>query len=459
MLDQKKKMSPVTSHAITAVIAVFLTFLFMTQISPVATLKLAGVKKTRHQKQSQASLNNQESSQKEKGDFGEIWQHFDYHHPLQDVFAGKTDLETYNALGRFLDVYMLIKDEYYRELTDKEMLDIMLKGLCNEQDSQYTFYLSPEENERVKESNSGEYSGIGAIVQKKDNFFQISDLVDNSPAAKSGLRIGDQFISVDGEEVQKFTDVSQLAAAVRGEKGTSVVIVVYRPSEQKEYTFKIKRESIKNANLRAEYLGDGIGYIRIVEFNSGVYDNFVKAYEEQEKEGAQAYIIDLRNNPGGYVREVTQILDYILPDGVLATARGRRDGEAFSEEWKAEDHRDVGEDVKFYVLVNEYSASASELMSGVLQDYGRAVIIGRQTWGKGVGSVTFDLDDGAGVQVTNFHYYLPKGVCIQDEGISPDIVIDLSDEIKGLPVSQIPRDKDLDLQKALELAREDLSKK
>ncbi|MDO5737721.1 MAG: S41 family peptidase [Eubacteriales bacterium] len=389
-----------------------------------------------------------QSKSKQIKDFGDIWEQFDGH-PLEEVFKGKTDEDTYRSLGRLLDVYSLIKDDYYKDLSDKELLDIMLKGLCNEQDSQYTFYLSPEENERVNESNSGEYSGIGAIVQMKDNYFQISDLVDDSPAAQSGLRIGDQFLKVDEEDVTSFADVQQLAAAVRGPEGTKVVLTMFRPTDKKEYEFKIERKKITNANLRSELLQDSVGYIRIVQFNQGVAKNFISALNDLQKQGMEHLVIDLRNNPGGYVSEVTSILDYMLPKGLLATAKGRRDGEEFSEEWTANSAAKIPNSLDIYVLVNENSASASELLSGVMQYYERATIIGRTTWGKGVGSISFDLDDGSGVQITNFHYYLPNGVCIQDIGITPDIEVETPEEIQGLTISQIPEGEDVDLNRAL----------
>ncbi|MDO5733872.1 MAG: S41 family peptidase [Eubacteriales bacterium] len=461
-MDNKRRKNSLVSHVLTAVVAVLITLAVVSAAqgillknSPSHSLP-AGIELEKSHSTGERQLKNGKSGEAKQENFGPIWDQFDYDHSLKDIFEGHTDLESYKSLGRLLDVYALLKDEYYRDLTDQELLEAMLKGLCNNQDSQYTFYLSPEENEQVHESNSGEYSGIGAIVQQKDGIFQISDIVDNSPAAESGLRIGDQFVSVDGVEVAKFSDVSQLAAEVRGETGTKVELVVYRPSEKKELSFSIKRKKIKNANLRSDYLEDGIGYIRIVEFNSGVAKNFKREVENLEAKGAKALIIDLRNNPGGYVREVTEILDYMLPEGLLATARGRRGGEDFSEEWRSSAKQGLSDEFKYYILVNEYSASASELMSGVLQDWERGVVIGRQSWGKGVGSVSFDLDDGSGVQVTNFHYYLPKGVCIQDIGVTPDIEIEMPEELQGLSVSQIDRAEDPDLQKALELAREDL---
>ncbi len=446
---ENKKHTSFVSHLLTATVAILVTALVCFSLFPVLNNLQATSPYT-----GDASIKNGPEGKKSTEDFGDIWVEFDNKHPLQQIFEGKTDEETYMALAKFLDVYAILKDDYYREMTDEEMLGLMLQGMLEATDSQYTFYLTPEQNAEVAESMSGEYSGIGAIVQAKDGIYQVSDLVDNSPAAGSGLRIGDQFVSIDGKDAMDFVDISQLAAAVRGKEGTTVEIVVFRPADSKEYTFEIERKTIKNANLRSKYLGDGIGYVRIVEFNQGVSKNFKKAVEEQLDEGATDFIVDLRNNPGGYVREVTDILDWILPDGVLATAKGRSGGEEFSEDWTSGKSVGIKEEINFYVLMNEYSASASELFAGCMRDWDRATIIGEQSWGKGVGTISYDLYDGSGIQITNFHYYLPKGESINEVGVTPDIEIEVPEEIRGLSVSQIKEDEDPWLQKAFELIEE-----
>ena len=353
-------------------------------------------------------------------------------------------------------IYDILKQNYYRELTDEEMIEAMYDGLLDKMDSQFTFYLSPESNAEMEESMKGEYSGIGALVSQKDKEYIISDMFDGSPALEAGLRIGDVFVSVEGKKASEFEDVTALSVMVRGEEGSKVRITVYRPSEKKELDFEVERRKITNANLHYEMLEDKIAYIRISEFNSGVSDNFISAVTDLLKQGAKTFIFDVRNNGGGYVSEVTRMLDALLPKGVLATVKGRNEGKDFEESWDSDDKMLVPDDLRYVIMVNEFSASASELFSGCLRDWDKAVLVGQKTFGKGVGTVTRELSDGSALQITNFTYYLPSGVTVQDKGLTPAYEVELSDEARGLPLASIERSDDLQLMKALELAHKNI---
>ena len=355
------------------------------------------------------------------------------------------------ALSKLESIFNLVQDNYYHELSDSDLINAMATGMVDGLESPYTYYMTPEYVEEVEESMSGEYSGIGAIVEKVGTTFQISDIIEDSPAEKIGLMINDVFVAVDDENAEEFEDVTMLAMNIRGEEGTKVKITVYRPSESKEYEFEITRASIKNANIRSRMLTDKIGYVRIVEFNEGVSDNFITAMEELQDQGAKNIVFDLRNNGGGYVNEVLRMLDYLLPEGELITEQGRRDGEAFEISESSGETTGVPEDMKFICIINKNSASASELFSGCLRDWQKAELVGEKSFGKGVGTITQYLEDGSALQITNFYYNLPSGENVDGEGLEPTYEVELPEDVRNMIISLIDPEQDTQLQKAIEI--------
>jgi carboxyl-terminal processing protease len=361
------------------------------------------------------------------------------------------DEATMQAVDKLQRVYSYIYNDYYRELSDAEILEAMTAGLATSLDSPYTMYLTKEQNELIEESFSGEYSGIGAIVaMNTDGSIEITDLIENGPGIESGLQIGDIFMSVNGEDVTALPDVSTLAAMVRGPADSSVEIEIFRPSESKRLTFNPVRRNIDNASVRSRMLNDKIGYISVSEFSKGVSEHFKEAVDQLQADGAQSIVFDLRNNSGGLADEVTDMLDYLLPELTLATLEGRMQGQKFSNSWESKAGMAVPEDMKFAVVVNEFSASASELFSGCLQDYDRAVLVGQQTFGKGSGTLTYPLSDGSAVTITNFLYYLPGGESIEGVGLVPDIEVQLPEEARVKSIAQLTEDEDTQLTAAID---------
>ena len=359
--------------------------------------------------------------------------------------------ENREAIGKLYEVYEAIQNNYYEDLSDAQLIDAMAKGLVNEMESPYTMYLTAEQVERIDESMSGQYSGIGAYVTlNPDGYVMITDIIEESPAEEIGLMVGDLFMEVDGEDVSDFGDVNAVAALVRGIEGTTVDLVVYRPGIQEYVELTATRRVITTESVVYRMLTPAIGYIHIREFsqNSGQY--FVQAMEELQSQGAVELVFDLRNNTGGLANEVILMLDYLLPEAVIATLQGRRNGEAFSESWMSEKQVGVSEDMHYAILINEISASASELFAGCLRDYEKASLIGKQTMGKGSGTITVRLEDGSAINLTNFLYYLPNGESIEGVGIAPDIVVSLPDDASGLPVNRIPQELDDQLQAAVD---------
>jgi carboxyl-terminal processing protease len=360
------------------------------------------------------------------------------------------DAETRAALKKFWTVYSEIDKNYYKDLSDAEMLAAMTSGLVDELGSPYTMYLTAEQVKQINDSMSGNYTGIGCFVSlNKDDLVTVIEVIAGSPAEEAGIKVGDIFMKVDGKDVSEFKDINSVAALVRGKEGTSVELVFYRPSEQKNVTFTATRRKITTASVSAKMLSDTIGYVVIRDFSSGVSENFIAAVNSLQQQGAKNIIFDLRNNTGGLATEVVAMLDYLLPEVTIATLKGRENGRDTQEAWTSGKSMGVPESMRYAILTNGYTASASELFSGCLRDLGKAYLIGEQTFGKGSGTITIELEDGSAINLTTFQYYLPGGTCIEGVGLAPDKEVLLPDDTAGLSISQLTPAQDTQLQAAL----------
>ncbi|HHT23988.1 MAG TPA: S41 family peptidase [Clostridiaceae bacterium] len=355
------------------------------------------------------------------------------------------------SLEKLETIFSILQNDYYEELSENQLIDAMAIGMVEQLESPYTFYMTPEYVEEMEDLMSGEYSGIGAVVEQVGASYQISDIIEDSPAEKSGLMVNDVFVSVDGKDASEFEDVAILALNIRGEQGTKVVIEIYRASDNKNYKFEITRANITNANIRSEMLTDDIGYVRILEFSDGAADNFITAMDNLQDQGAKNIVFDLRNNGGGYIDEVLYMLDYLLSEGELTTEIGRRNGQEFEITEFSDKETGVPEDMKFACIMNNNSASASELFAGCLRDWNKAELVGETSFGKGVGTITQYLEDGSAVQITNFYYNLPSGTNIDGTGLTPDYEVELPENIRNMIISRIDSKEDTQLQKAIEI--------
>lgn len=361
------------------------------------------------------------------------------------------DPATRDSLNKLYSAYQALKENYYQELSDAELLEAMTRGLVNEMDSPYTMYMTAEQVARIEESISGQYSGIGAYVAlNQDGMVEIADVIEDSPAEEAGVLIGDVFLEVDGEDVSGFRDINSVAALVRGIPGTNVSIVLYRPSIAGTVELEVTRQMITTVSVSHRMLTPVIGYVYIREFNHNSAEKFVAAVDELQQSGALQIVFDLRNNTGGLASEVIYMLDYLLPDAVIATVRGRQDGKFFEENWRSGRSVGVPAEMEYAILINSMSASASELFAGCLRDYDKARLIGEQSLGKGSGTVSFSLPDGSAVNVTNFLYYLPGGSSIEGVGLEPDDIVYLPEEAYGLPINRIPSEMDSQLRAAID---------
>lgn len=360
-----------------------------------------------------------------------------------------------DALEKLKDVYGLIYENYIDEHSHAELIEILTQGLVDNMESPYTYYLSADDNQAAQDSMSGEYSGIGAIVMMDESgFFVVNDVVMDSPAEEAGVAIGDRIVAIEGESTAEINDVSKLASLIRGEDGTVVSITFFRPSENREVVQEITRRKITNAALSYELLEEGIGYIRLTEFSAHAAENFENAVLDLMDQGAQHLVIDLRSNGGGYAYQCIDMLDVLLPPQTVATVEGRSEGKDYTEEWKTEKPAQVPDDMTYAILLNRYSASASELFAGVLRDLDKATLIGERSYGKGVGTLTWTLSDDSAVQISNFEYFLPQGESINGIGLVPDEEVILDEEVALKSINQLSLEEDTQLAKAIEILEE-----
>lgn len=352
---------------------------------------------------------------------------------------------------KLADILKILQDNYYRELTDEELLEAIVSGLPNSIDSPYTYYMTPDQHQAMQESIQGEYSGIGATVQMvTEGVYEVVEPTVGSPAQEVGLRPQDRFVSVDGIAAEEFATVTDLATAVKGETGTTVELEMYRPSTGETLTFEIERQPIISHPVSYRMQEDDLGYMQIREFSLNLPEEFQTAMRDMISQGAESIVFDMRNNPGGAADSAIKVLDYLLPEGVIATVRGRQNGEETEYNWTSDESMFVPEDMNYIILVNRNSASASELFTGALRDWDKAHIIGEQTYGKGSGTVAYELEDGSAVNVTIFNYYLPAGELIEGEGIAPDQEVSLSPENSVKLISELTLEEDEQLQAAIE---------
>ncbi len=361
-----------------------------------------------------------------------------------------TDSDTQAEAQKLATEIQLIKDNFYRELSDQEILAAINKGLPDSLGDPYTYYLSAEDYQGLQESLSGHYSGIGATVsQATDGTLEVIEVQENGPAYEAGVMAGDIPVEVDGESVEDLDSASELADKIKGEAGTAVTVKFYRPSTGKYLTMTMTRQDITTEVVSYRMLDADTGYLKISSFTTNLFEQFKAGVDSLTQDGATEMVIDLRNNLGGDAQAVIDCLDYLLPEGEVARINGRSDGQAYTQEWTSDASMGVSEDMHYAILMNNNTASASELFSGCLRDWNKAVLVGEQSYGKGSGTTTIQLSDGSAVNVTIFRYVLPGGEEIEGTGLTPDYPVSLSDEASQQPLSQLPEAEDSQLQQAI----------
>lgn len=342
-------------------------------------------------------------------------------------------------------VYLIdkLEENFLWDIDEEEMWNSIYKGLMSGTGDIYSEYMTEEEYKEYQETLEGSYSGIGIQMTNDDTGnIRIVTVYKDTPAYEAGLQVGDYIASAD--DVSLLGESSSYAVSfIRGPEGTSVQLGIIRDGS--EFYVDVKRATIEMVYVTNRMIGDDIGYINISEFETNTYDQFAKAMKEMEEEGMKGLILDLRQNPGGLVSEAVQIADDLLPKCQVIYTMNRR-GERSSYDSDAR-----CTDIPLVVLVDEYSASSSEILTVALKDNERADIVGTTSYGKGIVQILIPLNDGSLYKYTYAEYFSSKGTKIHGVGITPDYVVEPMEEYRNTVISDIPYEYDLQLQKAVEV--------
>ena len=364
-----------------------------------------------------------------------------------------TFLEETNFQNKLTTLRTIIDLYFWKDVENDTLYDGVYRGLFAALDDPYSRYYSAEEYQEEMESMEGSYCGIGALVNQnmKTMIMTIVRPFVNGPAYKAGILPGDIIYMVDGVDVTG-EELSKVVKMMKGEQGTKVTLTVVREGVEEPVEVVITRDIVEVETVTYEMLEDNIGYIYIMEFDEITLTQFEKAVDELEDAGMQGLVVDIRDNGGGLLDTVCKMLDRIIRTGnivyTLDKYGNREDIDAVTRE---------SLDIPIAVLVNGNSASASEIFAGTLQDYGHATIVGTQSFGKGIVQSMVPLKDGSAVKLTVSTYYTPKGRCIHGEGITPDVVVELNDELKQQVT--VEKKDDNQLQTAIEVIKKQLKQK
>ena len=350
--------------------------------------------------------------------------------------------ETDNKLEK---LESLINEYYLKDVDQDDLQQGIYKGYIAGLNDPYSAYYDEEATKSFQESTEGEYDGIGAVMSqnRETGIITISQVYEGSPAEQAGIKDNDILYKVEDEEVTG-QDLTEVVSKIKGEKGTDVKMTVLRGDERKEVQVTATRATIEYPTVNSKMLDNGIGYLRITEFDAVTYDQYMNAYNDLKKQGMKGMIVDLRSNPGGSLSIVCKILDEILPEGKIVYTQDKNGKE---EDFTSDEEKKI--DIPMTVLVNQYSASASEIFAGAIQDYKLGAIVGTQTYGKGVVQQIFDLKDGTCVKLTIAKYFTAKGQDIDGKGITPDVAIDYKADDNNL-------DADNQLDKAIETLQSEM---
>lgn len=361
---------------------------------------------------------------------------------VRQVLSSNEDFGKVIVLEKYLRENYL----YNKDIKDENLEAGLLKGLVAGLGDPYSQYLTAEEMAKLSETTTGKFQGIGVIISPdEDGTVTVISPIKGSPADRAGVESGDKILKINGKDFSA-EKINEASKEMRGEKGTSVKILLLKKKNLKTEEVEIKREEIKIDSILKNKIGD-LGYIGITMFDEETGKDFVKALNELTSEGVKGIILDMRGNPGGVVDAAVEIGDAILPKTSFVTLKDNK-GEVV-QDYKLDDSYN---DIKMVVLVNEGSASASEILAGAIRDLDRAKIIGKTTYGKGVVQNVMSLPGGDGLKLTTSEYFTPSGKSINKKGIVPDIEVDLPDDVEGIGIDY--KDTDTQLQKAIEVINE-----
>ncbi len=348
-----------------------------------------------------------------------------------------------SELRSFVEVYERVSKNYVEPVEDKKLLSGAISGMLSSLDP-HSAYLPPENFKKMEEHTTGDFGGLGMEVAMEDGLVKIVSPIDDTPAKRAGVLAGDLVIKLDDLPV-KGKSLMDAIKIMRGKPGTKIKLTILREGEARPLVIEITRAVIKTTSVKQKLLTDNIGYVRVSQFQLRTGPDVVKAIKKLEDENESdlnGLVLDLRNNPGGVLRAAVQVSDAFLNEGLIVYTEGR------SERTKVSFEAEDGDSMNgrpIVILINEGSASASEIVAGALQDQKRAIIAGRTSFGKGSVQTLMPLSNGGAIKVTTARYYTPKGRSIQAKGIEPDIVIErVKVEKLEKPVFARVKEKDLE---------------
>ncbi len=347
-------------------------------------------------------------------------------------------------LMKLEEIFKFISDNYYLETNADELLEGAVIGMVDSINDPYGRYKRPGKMEDYKDFINGKYTGIGTAVEKTEGGFKVTGVEKGSPADTAGIKVSDIIVTIDGSDISSATE-SEIEGILSKENATLSIGVKSEDGGMK--TVSVSTEKLTRRIVEGRDLGDGIVYIRIDQFTPSAPSEFAAMLESLRTEDTKALVLDLRDNPGGYVEDAAEIADMLLPEGVIATAK-ERDGTTV--ETYTSDEKNLG--LKLCVLVNKNTASAAELVTGAVADFKAGTVIGEKTYGKAVGQIMISFPhDGSGLTLSAFRYYTPSGKCIDGIGIEPDVKVQPGEGYENKKASEIPFEDDLQLQEALKV--------
>ena len=334
-------------------------------------------------------------------------------------FFGKEEAVSQETKEKLSGIQALIQKEYIGEVDEDALQTGICQGYVGALGDPYSAYYDEEQTSALMETTQGEYGGIGVVLTQNldTGVTTASSVYEDSPAMKAGMKDGDIIYQVEGRDVSGMA-LEEISGSIKGEKGTTVAITVLRGEEREEVTLTITRDTIQAETVKTRMLEDEIGYLAISEFDSVTLEQYREGLAELTAQGMEGLIVDLRGNPGGNLDTVCEILDLMLPEGLIVYTE---DKDGNRQEFTSDEAQEV--QVPLAVLVDGNSASASEIYAGAIQDYGIGQIVGTKTYGKGVVQTIYDLKDGTSLKLTVAEYFTPNGRNIDGEGITPDVEV------------------------------------
>lgn len=347
---------------------------------------------------------------------------------------------SYEKYSKAIELENYIKNNFLGEVDSNKLMEGQLKGMFNALEDPYSVYMTQDEFKSFTEETEGVYGGIGVIVTPgDDNLITVVSPIEDTPGERAGIKTGDKIVKVNGEE---FTaeEMDEAVKLMKGKPNTKVTVTILRTDKDgnnKYIDLDIIREEIRLVTVKSDIIEGNIGYIKITSFDELTYDDFKKQLDNLMDKNISGLILDLRNNPGGLLDVCVDIADELLGEGVIVYTQTKNGEKQYEKSDKAH------VDIPLVLLVNEGSASASEILAGAIKDYGRGILIGNKTFGKGIVQRIRQLKDGSGFKLTVSEYFTPKGVNIHGIGIKPDIEVNLPEDIEGIGLEYLQQDTQL----------------